>query len=321
MTIYNLGNIKGEKGDRGECAPGPTGPAGVGIKSIEQITTLRFKICLTDGSEYYVNYGGSTPTPASMTLTGDVSTLNAGETAHLMAAVYDENHALIPGQIVTMGVYKTSDDSLVESLTVTDVGNGTYTANYTGNCIGDLYIKADCMLLSEIYGVSCSYQYDMLSDSQISDWNVPSAVSSSSIYGFSSDGWRFGNASSFSTIPLNFEVAYPFVIEYELVSRQGLAPHQLLMNSNNKYIGWQYDNGDVYKFLNNGGSMDTTTVSGVLTSGVIRMEVTATNFRLLVDDVEITSRSHSLSGTGLKFCYQTGNNRENIIKNFKIQPL
>ena len=177
------------------------------------------------------------------------------------------------------------------------------------------------MLLSEIYSVSCSYQYDMLSDSQINDWNVPSTVSSSSIYGFSSDGWRFGNASSFSTIPLNFEVAYPFVIEYELVSRQGLAPHQLLMNSNNHYIGWQYDNGDIYKFLNNGGGMSTSSVTGTLTSGVIRMEVTATNFRLLVDDVEITSRPHTLNDNGLKFCYQTGNNRENTIKNFKIQPL
>ncbi|MBR3141193.1 MAG: hypothetical protein IKF11_10115, partial [Methanobrevibacter sp.] len=174
MTIYNLGNVKGEKGDRGECAPGPTGPVGVGIKSIEQITTLRFKICLTDGSEYYINYGGSTPTPASMSLTGDVSTLNAGETAHLMAAVYDENHALIPGQIVTMGVYKTSDDSLVESLTVTDVGNGTYTANYTGNCIGDLYIKADCMLLSEIYSVKCSTYQPLTSNADEELWSIPS---------------------------------------------------------------------------------------------------------------------------------------------------
>lgn len=319
MTIYNLGNVKGDKGDRGECSPGPTGPTGVGIQSIEQITTLRFKICLTDGSEYYINYGGSTPTPASMSLTGDVSTLMAGETVHLMAAVYDENHNLIPGQIVTMGVYKVSDDSLVESLTVTDVGNGTYTANYTGNCIGDLYVKADCMSLTEIYGVSCSYQYDMLSDSKITDWSVPSAVSSSSIYGFSSDGWRFGNASRFSTMPLNFEVAYPFVIEYELVSRNTMSPIQLLMNSNNQYIGWYYENQ--YGFHNNGGGMSTSSVTGTLTSGVIRMEVTATNFRLLVDNTEITSRPHTLNSNGLKFCYQTGNNRENTIRNFKIEPL
>ena len=53
MTIYNLGNIKGEKGDKGDSVTGPTGPVGVGIKSIEQITYMKFKFCLTDGSEYY----------------------------------------------------------------------------------------------------------------------------------------------------------------------------------------------------------------------------------------------------------------------------
>ncbi|MBR3141330.1 MAG: hypothetical protein IKF11_10810, partial [Methanobrevibacter sp.] len=150
------------------------------------------------------------------------------------------------------------------------------------------------------------------------DWSVPSAVSSSSIYGFSSNGWRFGNASSFSTIPLNFEVAYPFIIEYEVVSRQN-APTQILMNSNNQYIGWYYYTD--YGFTNNGGGMSTSSVTGTLTSGLIKMEVTATNFRLLVDDVEITSRPHTLNGNGLKFCYQTGTNRENIIKNFKIESL
>ena len=163
------------------------------------------------------------------------------------------------------------------------------------------------------------YYYDMLSDSKISSWNVPSAVSSSSIYGFSSNGWRFGNASSFSTIPLNFELTYPFVIEYELVSRYKLNPIHLLMNSNNQYIGWNYENQ--YGFVNNGGGMSTSSVTGTLTSGVIRMEVTETNFRLLVDNTEITSRPHSLNGNGLKFCYQTGDNREITIKNFKIQPL
>jgi len=167
MTIYNLGNIKGEKGDRGECAPGPTGPPGVGIKSIEQITTLRFKICLTDGSEYYVNYGGSTPTPASMTLTCDVNTLNAGETAHLMAAVYDENHALIPGQIVTMGVYKLSDDSLVESLTVTDEDDGTYTASYLGKHTGQLYIQCSVSDLSDTVNLidACYYNLNTITSS------------------------------------------------------------------------------------------------------------------------------------------------------------
>ena len=261
------------------------------------------------------------PVPTTLTVISDKDIMVAGETANITATVLDENDNPLSGETVTIEVRKQSDDSLVETLSVTDEDDGTYTASYLGNCVGNLYIKADCMLLSEIYSVSCSYQYDMLSDSQINDWNVPSTVSSSSIYGFSSDGWRFGNASSFSTIPLNFEVAYPFVIEYELVSRQGLAPHQLLMNSNNHYIGWQYDNGDIYKFLNNGGGMSTSSVTGTLTSGVIRMEVTATNFRLLVDDVEITSRPHTLNDNGLKFCYQTGNNRENTIKNFKIQPL
>lgn len=44
------------------------------------------------------------------------------------------------------------------------------------------------------------------------DWDIPSAVSSSSTFGYSSDGWKFGNVSSYQHIYLNKSISVGFGI-------------------------------------------------------------------------------------------------------------
>ena len=163
----------------------------------------------------------------------------------------------------------------------------------------------------------------MLSDSQISDWNVPSAVSSSSIYGFSSDGWRFGNASSFSRIPLNFEVAYPVSVEFTVNNRVWLAPIAMFMNNNNNYIAVSYgEGGNLFRYKENGAGMPTGDVNyNLLNGSIIRLELTSDTIKTYVNDNLIDTRNHSFNQTGLHFYFETGGSRENTIKNFKIQPL
>lgn len=148
MTIYNLGNIKGEKGDKGDSITGPTGPIGVGIKSIEQITYRKFKFCLTDGSEYIMDYSDE-PSFDGITITSDKDIISTGETATITAQLTSQGQpASISGETVTFEVRKQSDDSLIETLSdVTD--SGVATVSYLGKHTGDLYIRANCMLLSE----------------------------------------------------------------------------------------------------------------------------------------------------------------------------
>ena len=159
MTIYNLGNIKGEKGEKGDSITGATGPVGVGIKSIEQITHKKFKFCLTDGSEYIIDY--DTGSFDGMVVVCDKSILSAadGEFATVSAQLTSGGFPVpFAGELITFEVRKQSDDSLVETLTDTTDGTGKASVEYFGKGVGDLYIKVGCRSVIETYDIEdCSY--------------------------------------------------------------------------------------------------------------------------------------------------------------------
>lgn len=158
MTIYNLGNVKGEKGDKGDSITGPTGPMGVGINSIEQITYGKFKFCLTDGSEYIMDYSDE-PSFDGITITSDKDIISTGETATITAQLTSQGQpASVSGETVTFEVRKQSDDSLIETLTDVTDNTGVATVSYLGQGTGDIYIKADCMLLTQTYSIEDCYR-------------------------------------------------------------------------------------------------------------------------------------------------------------------
>jgi len=165
----------------------------------------------------------------------------------------------------------------------------------------------------------------MTDNSKESRWSIPSAVSSSSIFGYSSDGWKFGNASSYSSMPLDTVLDYPFSIEFKVndKSANNVNPIIIFTNSNNNYIGLNYDNSsNWFNYVNNGGGMSTGNVNYNLVNGsVIRLELTSDSIKTYVGDNLIDTRSHSLNPTDLHFNFQTGSNRYNVIKDFKIKQL
>ena len=118
---------------------------------------LRFEFA---GDSYYsVSYQevSVTVNAVSLVLSSDKSVLSYAdsESASITCSVIATNPI---GQSVTMGVYKSSDDSLVTSLSVTDNGDGTYSASYTSQGVGDVYVKAECMLVSETYSIEdCNF--------------------------------------------------------------------------------------------------------------------------------------------------------------------
>lgn len=173
MTIYNLGNIKGEKGDKGDSITGPTGPVGVGIKSIEQITHKKFKFCLTDGSEYIIDY--DTGSFDGMVVACDKSILSAadGEFATVSAQLTNGGFPVpFAGELVTFEVRKQSDDSLVETLSDTTDGTGKASVEYFGRGVGDLNISVRCRSQSETYEVQDLIFYDSATSDKSSEYNT-----------------------------------------------------------------------------------------------------------------------------------------------------
>ena len=260
-----------------------------------------------------------------ITITSDKDIIVAGETATITAQLTSQGQpASVSGETVTFEVRKQSDDSLIETLTDVTDNAGVATVYYLGQGTGDIYIKADCMLLTQRYSVEdCRVYQPMVDNADESSWSIPSAVSSSSIFGYSSDGWKFGNASSYSNMLLNTVLDYPFSVEFKLTDRYNLSPIVVFINTNNNYIGLSYGNGgNWFGYANNGGGMSTGNVNYNLVNGsVIRLELTSDSMKTYVNDNLIDTRSHSLNPTDLHFRFDTGNNRYNVIKDFKIKPL
>ena len=100
------------------------------------------------------------PVPASMTLTSTKSILSYydSEYAVLTATVYDSSSNPLSGQTVTMKVYDTND-TLIDTLSVTDENDGTYTASYYAEGTGDIYIQAECTFLSKTYVIEDCIKY------------------------------------------------------------------------------------------------------------------------------------------------------------------
>ena len=104
-----------------------------------------------------------------ITITSDKDIISTGETATITAQLTSQGQpASISGETVTFEVRKQSDDSLVETLTDVTDNAGEATVSYLGKHAGDLYIRANCMLLTETYEITDAIKYisDTLSSGQ-----------------------------------------------------------------------------------------------------------------------------------------------------------
>ena len=98
--------------------------------------------------------------PDSISVESDSGVLSAydSDSAVLTATVLDDADNPLSGQTVTMKAYKGS--TLLNTLTVTDVGDGTYTASYPSTGAGDITIVAECDNLSDTCSIEDCELYD-----------------------------------------------------------------------------------------------------------------------------------------------------------------
>ena len=94
-----------------------------------------------------------------ITITSDKDIIVTGETATITAQLTSQGQpASVSGETVTFEVRKQSDDSLIETLSDVTDSAGVATVSYLGQGTGDIYIKADCMLLTQTYSIEDCYR-------------------------------------------------------------------------------------------------------------------------------------------------------------------
>ena len=207
------------------------------------------------------------------------------------------------------------------SNTIDTDANGQAIFTYNSQGIGDITISAniDGSLVIEIYDTveDCTDYQQMTNNSKESRWTIPSAVSSSSIFGYSSDGWKFGNASQYSTITYNGIDYPPFSLECIVTDSNGIQPIIGAMFGSSYIFADRYSNNQLRINVNGSTTIYNVSYSSVYT---FRYELTDSAFSVYIDDVLIATVNHSLTGDCVP-ALQTGNNRYTVIKDFKLKPL
>ena len=202
------------------------------------------------------------------------------------------------------------DNVLVDSVDTNNSGRSVYRYNSTG--AGDVTIEAKIgTSVSETYGIEDCIYYSALTDnSKESHWTIPSSLRNST-FGYNTNGWKFGNNSSYITIPLNIQQFNTVSIEMIITESSGV-PNPIIeiggvnVNYNNNTRVWGI-----------GGTNVTHTIDH---SAVYRVEVSTTGLSLYEDDVLIGQGS-APSTFPYDFGMGTGSNRYCRIKDLKIKPL
>ena len=228
---------------------------------------------------------------------------------------FDGEPVNVSGETITFEVRKSSDDSLVETLTgITDT-NGECSVVYDSKGTGELYIQASSRrIVSEIYEIQDIYWFNDCTSNSIENYfNVPSNVSSSSIYGFSSDGWKYGNISSYSRIPMNLTLpSTPYQFDFDLIEVNGISPNLSFLQNDGIYIERKGTTGNIsISGTDTGFSFDT--------GHTYSIKVYSDKLEVYKDNTLVGSKNQSISQSYLELA--TGTNRYCRLKNMKIRTL
>ena len=274
--------------------------------------TFTYK-AIYEGDSTYANVESSTvnvvvsdaPAPASITVESDKPIMMKGETATITATVLDSNGNPCVGETVTFEVV--NGESLGSDVTDED---GEASVYYLGIGAGDLNIKAECNLLIQTYSIEDCINYDAMT-SNSGKWTIPSTVSISE---YSSNGWKYGNASTFQFIDLtNTPYSSNYSVEITINSVYGGTPFVLYFESSTAQRTYLIVYPNKY---NLGG----TEVSRTFVSNQnYRLDYTSNGLSLYIDGTLIKTISHNIGDAKIRLA--TGVNRYAIIKDLKIKPL
>ena len=251
--------LNGALRELGETMAANLTTQGVASTWDEGLTTLAGKILdITPGP-------GPTPSFDGISLTGNKNILSAADSEYvtLEAQLTDSGSAAaVSGETVTFTVYKSSDDSVVTTLTDDTDSSGLATVSYYGQGTGDIYIEAECTFVSETYSVVDADYYN------------PTGVTFTS--NSSTDRKEASGLESYSyNVPSKFEVSY----DYTITTGSNLRWYfeSTSQSSNNYGLGFQKNTNN-----NQGVFTVRTTSSSNTNGGTIALNQTV-NIRIVRD--------------------------------------
>jgi len=254
-------------------------------------------------------------------LTSDKDTLSFadGDSTKVYCQLVDGQGSAVSyaGETVTFEVRKTSDDSLVETLTPgTTNSSGIATTTMSSRGTGDVYIKSSCGLVTETFVVQDCEWYDSLTENH-NKWTLSATLSTNN---HNSNGWKYGDASGLAWIDNNFVLTDGISIEYtptEIYGGQYDAPPIMVYFENQSQTRVYYAQGSSYVQMNS----STKSSHSASLGNEYRIEYTGTILKVYLGDTLVGSASHSLGTSNIKLRLATGASRNCRIKDFKIKPL
>ena len=178
---------------------------------------------------------------------------------------------------------------------------------FSGKDAGDLYIQGNTIgIISNVINIEdCIDAQELTTNAKASRWTIPSHVQTS----YSSNGWTYGNASSYVRMELNTDLSnkIPLSISFDLTQCTSNALDFVCLGvelySGSNKIWW-------------GGG---TYIQGLVTPINIEFRLYSDRTELFIDDTYISSKSFNYTTDPLKL--GTGSSRSATIKNLKIKPL
>ena len=230
-------------------------------------------------------------------------------TAQLMSGT---TPVTIAGETVTFEVRKTSDDSLVETLTADTNSSGVATVSYFGEGVGDLYIKAICGLLVQTY--------------TLEDCNYYSETGTTLIQNDSTD------TSYPSDIPYHHEGTEKYMVEFDFTMRTSFRFYyvntEVTSKGDQQYYGYGFSRNASGEFVIS--TRTTTTSNSTYTTGLangeerrIKMIIDGTTVSFYDNGNLIRTQTNDWLTTNppAYFSWATWGTETVTVKNLKIKSL
>ena len=180
---------------------------------------------------------------------------------------------------------------------------------FHSNHSNQLYIQANTNgTSSNVINIEDCLNYDSCT-SNSGKWVIPSAVALSE---YNSNGWKYGNASSFQFIDLNNQsYIADYSVEFKITEfNNGLSVYFENTSSSRVYLA---DKSSNYSL--NGNTTSTT----IIANDIVRLEYESNTLKLYVNNNLISNINHNIGNA--KFRIGTGTSRYIRIKDFKIKTL
>jgi hypothetical protein len=249
----------------------------------------------------------------TLTVTSDKNIIMTGETATITATLED-NGVPVSGETVTFEVRKQSDDSLIETLTDVTDSNGVATVSYLGQGTGDIYIKADCMILSEIYVIEDCY----VSDDATSDkgyWVKSGAGTLTST--FTNNGLEVSVSNTDAYYKMNTGFPLNFIVECKITDILRVSGYmgEVMVNG----ICLQNNNNELYLYDTSNWGGHSTYAGTISINDIVKFVCDGSNVSVYLNNnlIGTKTKNSNYNGFYIKGCC----NRGITVKDIKIKPL